>query len=367
MTDTVTTYLNGREIDVTELETLEVTKVSAVDAPASGLPFLVMKSAAKAWGSYTDADVAALVADPNVSKEIKAEIADKIEAANGADNVNTTKSDNRGGPGIAGLPGSAGLNADDVSAEADAICELITGTSSHQGQAAKEIFKNPKSSPAAKRIALTLMKGEVQDSLKGEDLDPLPPAHDANDLSAVAKAEADFNAATDPVEKENAGTKLTLERLKALHARTLARREPASKAIDTSTDPAPIARLRELVKSADLDPSVKMQAAETLTKFDLAKSAYSDQLTATADLVRATQAQIQADPQSATGASSLAQTGTIGSGRGTPQQLAAAGRREPEPAAVLGAKEDELAKATDSIKRERLGEEVTRLRLAMTH
>jgi hypothetical protein len=409
MTPIITHHYGTDGVEITELEDLTVKAVAGVPDGASGQPFLFMKSAAKPWSDYTDEDVAALAADPTVSKEIKAEVANKIEGANmnkqtktavkaaakaaASANLTKTGTNNTGGVGVNGVP-SHDPGATD-SAEADAVLALVTGESAKELIAAKALFLDPNAEPHARAVAWSVLKGQVQDSLGGERPAPKPGSLNAGTAAGrldpslgaavspayLAKAQADFDGATDPLAKQAAGISLTYARLRALHAQPAT--TPVAKA--GADDSPEIARLRELVKSADLDPAVKMQAGEVLTKHDLAKSTYDDQLAATNELVRRTMEQVKANPQSASGGLSggallpltndpRAHTAAIGSGRGTPQQLAGTGKREAEPAAQLQRLNDELVDVQKSTKpgsitdRERdIRQSIARVELALKH
>ncbi|HZL48669.1 MAG TPA: hypothetical protein VFC30_06610 [Solirubrobacteraceae bacterium] len=260
--------------------------------------------------------------------------------------------------------------------EANRILSLVTGESSDMAQKAKAVVLDHKASPEAKRIALHICKGEVQDSLKGENLPAMPVSHDATDIGVVAKSlsdmKAEVDAETDPVRKEELGAKFTLEALRRLAAR--GRRERVAKSAEMAKSDTPeISKLRELAKSEGMSPDLRAQVGAVLTKHDLKKSRWEDEQNATNALVRQTQAQVQANAQSATGADAMRdQVARIGSGNGSPERLAPTGKIEPEPAAQLSKTENELAKAQASGKTRpeviaRLAEQVTFQRLLKSH
>jgi hypothetical protein len=212
----------------------------------------------------------------------------------------------------------------------------------------------------------------VQDSLKGDVYPDRPPGYDANDLSAVQKAEADFNAATDPIEKEEAGKKLTLERLRRLHEQ----HKPQSAAVKAiNNDPQIEALKKQLEDHPELPADIKSQIGLLVTKSQLEKSFASDSQEATNTQIREEQIRITANPQSASGGASGVAGGVQSvSGTVTHPQLASTGVREPEPAAILGQRELELAEVQKETKsgsitdREvDLRNQITKLRLQLTH
>ena len=278
-----------------------------------------------------------------------------------------SNADNRGGVGLGNRTNPSNTAASD---EANRILSLVTSESSDMAQKAKAIVLDHKASPEAKRIALHVCKGEVQDSLRGEEMDPMPASHDATDIGAVAKLRKEAEDETDPVLKEELGSKATLAGLKLLASR--GRQERAVKARElAATDTPEIAKLRELSKSENVSPELRMQVGEVLTRHDLRKSAVEDEQQATIALIQRTQQATTAQPASLGGVSSRAQVSGIGSGDGVPEHLAPAGRIEPEPAAQLQVKQDELAKAQKANARPdviaRLAEEVTFQQLRLAH
>jgi hypothetical protein len=356
---------DGEEVDVSELSTIDVVKVSAVAEPANNTPFLLLKSAAQPATPTKENDVKTKTR----KKAVKAAEKAINQALFGGDG-HAEKNTNTGGPGVTGQAGTdVGATQ---SAEADAICEQVTESSSHELQAAKGVYRDPNASPEAKRIALTIMKGAVQDSLKGDVYPDRPPGYDANDLSAVQKAEADFNAATDPIEKEEAGKKLTLERLRRLHEQ----HKPQSAAVKAiNNDPQIEALKKQLEDHPELPADIKSQIGLLVTKSQLEKSFASDSQEATNTQIREEQIRITANPQSASGGASGVAGGVQSvSGTVTHPQLASTGVREPEPAAILGQRELELAEVQKETKsgsitdREvDLRNQITKLRLQLTH
>jgi hypothetical protein len=301
--------------------------------------------------------------------------------------------DNSGGPGLHPAPsnannsGGVGLgnrtspSNTAASDEANKILSLVTSESSDMAQKAKAIVLDHKASPEAKRIALHVCKSEVQNALKGEELDPMPASNDATDIGAVAKLRKEADDETDPVLKEELGSKATLAGLKLLASR--GRKERAVKARELAKSDTPeIAKLRELSKSENMSPELRQQVGNVLTMHDLKKSAVEDEQNATIALIQRTQANVTHAPATL-GRSGLSplpimhdgprdQVANIGSGNGMPERLAPAGRIEPEPAAVLATRENELAEVQKSGKARpdqiaRLGEEITKLRLLKAH
>ena len=279
-----------------------------------------------------------------------------------------SNADNRGGVGLGNRTLPSNTAASD---EANKILSLVTDESSDMAQKAKAVVLDHKASPEAKRIALHVCKSEVQNALKGEDLDAMPASNDATDIGAVAKLRKEADDETDPVLKEELGSKATLAGLKLLASR--GRKERAVKARELAKSDTPeIAKLRELSKSENVSPELRQQVGNVLTMHDLKKSAVEDEQQATIALIQRTQANTTAQSASLGGVSSRAQVANIGSGRGTPEHLAPAGRIEPEPAAVLATRENELAEVQKSGKARpdqiaRLGEEITKLRLLKAH
>lgn len=380
---------------VTELDDLTVKTVSGVSAPANGISFTVIKSSAdpapRDWRSvpfeqWTDVQVDALAADTTVSKATKAEIADKLEAIfkdadtpdadeqenpvnkrdkravkaavldslNGRARKATTSVDNTGGPGLGKPNTDTGATQ---SPEADDIQQkLESGAVKGSGptfEAAKSVLLDPKASPEAKRVALSQLGEYLSKEGNGGDAEPNP--------SAVASL----------------GTGGKLDRNPSL-----------AKMVDWL----------DANKHRIVDPVRKMAVSDIVSHYRLAthvsKSAYDDANERTAEIVRHYQELSQASTgQVAPGTSGGAliphsldprqQTGALGS----PTRLASTGRIEPEPGPrVTGQAADEgtageLAKAEADLAevkkeskpgstsdRERdLAEQVTRLRLRMTH
>jgi hypothetical protein len=390
-------YVNGEEVDPTEIDSLDVQKVSAVGAPAHDQPFLLLKSAAQpasTWRSvpfeqWDDNTIAACASDTTISKAAKNQIADRLEAVNKENPVKKKKitkaverslnkslygGDNASkGTAPAGTVGTS--DPQDGEPETDEMLRIVCkAEKSDPDNPALKVLRDPAASDEAKRIAYTLLKEG-----NGGDVNPqITSQHDANDVNSVlqpgdiAKMKIEWQAETDFARKAELGERLTFETLRALH-HTPSR--AVKSAVDNTDDPAPIAKLRELIKDPDLDPAVKMQAGEVITRHDLAKSAYTDSQEATNRLVAETQARVTANPQSASGGTSGVAGGVQSvSGTVTHPQLASTGKIEPEPAAVLGQRESELAEVQKETKsgsitdREvDLRNEVTKLRLQLTH
>ena len=288
--------------------------------------------------------------------------------------------DNTGGPGLGKTSHDVGATE---SAEADAILALVTDESAKELIAAKATVLDPKQNAHVKAVCWSLLQKNANNN--GNVQPALPAAHDADDVNAVlqpgdiAKLRMEFDACTDSVTKSALGERITFETLRAIHHTS----PKVAKSVNTTDDPEHITRLRTLIKSADLDPAVRDQAGLVLTKHDLAKAAYDDQLAATCALVQETQAHITA--ASATlgtsggallprSAAPRVQTGSIPLMVSLSERLAPTGKIEPEPAAVLGKDEDELAKAESRCKPGSTSrdvdfwrEKVTYQRLLMTH
>ncbi len=387
-------------VDATEITELQVQKVSGVAAGANGTPFLLMKSsAATDWRSvpfeqWTDETIDALEADTTVTKDQEAVVKGAVSKALYPDKkaeppVKKHTKEKAKAAALAAMkgtkpPGTVGVSdpqdGEDESAEMQRIVTKAAASDNPDIQAAVKVLLDPNSSDEAKRVAYTLLKEG-----NGGDVQPaLPTAHDANDVNAVlqpgdlAKMRIEWERETDPVKKAELGEHLTFETLRALHHTTPSPTAMKS-AVDTSTDSPEVARLRELVEDPNLDPAVKMQAGEVLTKHDLAKSAYTDSQEATNRLVAETQARVTANAKPAGGGySGVAGDALIPTtpkeDRHATQRLAPTGKIEPEPAAVLGQLEDELAQVQKETKlgsitdREvDLRAQITRQRLAMTH
>lgn len=203
-------------------------------------------------------------------------------------------------------------------------------------------------------------------------------------VSKMRKAIA--SPAVGGAQKEELGQRLT----KALLTESHMPAGSVAKSSLTVADPPPIARLRQLVLDPNLDPALKSEVSALLTRNDLAKAASEEQAQrvnsalaatsqaqATIDAIRGYQAaNVQQGQQPVAGSSSEGQVRTIGSGAGTPQSLGAAmstgnrgdlsgsqGKIESEPAAQILALEDELAKSSNEIDRQRIGEVLTFMRL----
>jgi hypothetical protein len=227
--------------EVTEIDLLDVTKVSAVEHPAHGIPYLLMKSAAPAPApTPVIADAVEIVATAIKSRE---------NLNPGGPDQHFQLRDEAERPQLMAWLNQAGFGDEmsksktkvrtvvkSDSAESDAILALVTGEDterSDQFRAAKGVFLDPAASLETKRVALTIMKGEVQDSLRGEQLDPMPQHNSASDINAVAKSMA---------------------------------------------DPDHIVKLRVLHKQEGLDPVVKERAWSVLARHDLRKHAEAERL-----------------------------------------------------------------------------------------
>jgi hypothetical protein len=347
-------YRRAGITDSLELNLADGVSVKVIDAALAhaGIPGQTVKKTG-------DGAVSTLVKDV---KMLLKQDKKKSKAKKGADNT--------GGPGVI----RTGADVDALrnpprSAEVDAF--LAETTNDPTVKNALKVLRDPNASPEAKRIAAVLVKqGLVQAGLHGEDLLGMPPAHDASDVNAVAgdlaKMRQEAEDCTDPVEKEQLSSKYTLEALRTLHRR--GQRERAVKAAELAADDTPeIARLRELSKSTKLSEGLRMQVGEVLTRHDLAKSAASESQDRTNALVQQTLANAQANAQSATGADSSGQVGRIGSGSGTPESLGTPQNVGTSKPGYITGKEKELAKATNSLERARLGEELTLARLRASH
>jgi hypothetical protein len=298
--------------------------------------------------------------------------------------------DNTGGPGVIRTGADvAALANPDRSAEADAF--LAETTNDPTVKAALKVLRDPNASPEAKRIAAVIIKqGAVQANLHGEDLPDMPAAHDATDVTSVggpvdatylAKQRMVMEACTDPVEKERLGSEYTLNALRMLHSR--GQKERAVKAAEMAADDTPeIARLRELSKSAELSPDLRMQVGEVLTRHDLAKSAASESQERTNALVQQTQqnmvdrsATLGPDGKWPVPVGERDQVDRIGSGNGTPESLGTPQNIGTSKPGYITGREilekelaDEEARERPSVAKVReLQEKVTLKRLAATH
>jgi hypothetical protein len=363
-------FVDGEEVDVTELTELQVSKMSAVAAPATGTSWLVLKSAAAApaatdwrttpFDQWDDSTLDAIESDSTITKEqeriVKSAVAKALHLDQKADKVNkaTEKkvkaaakraatdalakkgTDNTGGPGLGKPQHDVGATE---SAESAAILALVTDESAKELQAAKAGFLDPKQNAAVKQVMWSMLKKNANN---GGDVQPaITRSIDASSIGEIAKAEADFNAAKTSMEKQDAANRLTHARLRFFH--------------------------------------------EFSQPQDLRKSFASDQQDATNAMVRETQAKIQANPQSATGGQSggallpqsaapRVQTGSIPLMGSLSERLTPAGKREEEPKAQLQRINDELAQVQKDTKpgsitdREReLLQQKTHVQLAMTH
>lgn len=264
----------------------------------------------------------------NVSKTLQEKAA---KAARKAINKSLAKADNRGGPGVTGLPGGGGDPYAAESAEADAICALVTGTSSHELQAAKALFLDREADPHARAVAWSVLKQG-----NGGNVTPAVTAHiDATEIGTVA------------------GT---------------IKPEYLAKAIGTLED-----NLDQIT-----DPVLKAEAGMAITRHRLAehvkKTMASDSQERTNAMVREAQEQIKRNPQSATGGQSGgAGLPQVGGGLAS-QRLAPAGKTEPEPAAQLVILANELAEVQKGTKpgsisdRERdIRQNIARVQLGLLH
>lgn len=275
-----------------------------------------------------------------------------------------------------------------------------------QVKAAVKVLRNPKSNGHEHLVASSVVNGWAgKEGNAGDAQTPgvegprLNGAADASDVGVVGgevsaeyirkmRRVIDSSVAT-PAEKEILGERLTKALLAASHAPAPGKLAKATLVPENPNNP--IERLRELVKSKDLDPTLRSEVGQLLTRHDLALKATEDQMTvnvnagvaalaqrdATAAQVRASQASATGSPQSLTGVSSEAQTRMIGSGTGSPMSLGEAqaignrgdltggqGRLEGEPLPrVIEQVEDELQCAKSVIERARIGETLTYLRL----
>lgn len=390
--------------EITELLDMQVAKVSGVTDPASGAPFLLMKSAAEPVEHHTytlDEAVDKAVELSAHGKDVQfvfhpAEGVTKENLAAGmaslqeklkkhgleGDLVKKHTKEKAKAAALAAMkgtkpPGTVGTSDPELGEnESDEMLRIICKSAESdnpQIQAAVKVVNDPTSSDEAKRVAYTLLKN----ANNGGDVEPaLPVAHAANDVGSVGgtvsaeyltKCERAVEEAPDSVAKEQAGLELTRARLRALHERTSGNSSHVVKSVDTSNDPPHIARLRELVKHPDLDAVTKSAAKEVLTRHDLRKSA-AEQQEATNRLVAETQARIQANPQSASGGASGGANIPVSddprfqiSALTPAARLADEGKPEPEPAPhVTEQNEDPLVK-------EQRGREETHANLLALH
>jgi hypothetical protein len=268
-------------------------------------------------------------------------------------------------------------------------------------QAAARVLRDPAANQVAKRIASSVVKSWAEGEGSGNNGEVMPEATAAVDASDIGAVFSDVDEqyvskmqrliaspVATPEQKEQLGAMLTKALLEASHA-------PASSALSkatlTAADEGPIGRLRELVKSKDLDPTLRQEVGALLTRHDLAKGAIEDQITrvtsaltasdqraGTTAAVRGAQARSVADQQPVAGLSSEGQVRTIGSGNGVPASLGQArmignskgyltgaqGRTEPAPIArVIEQTEDELECCKSADEASRLGETLTYLKL----
>src|SRR6202050_5263058 len=302
------------ETDVTEISDLEVSKVAGVSSPANGVPFLLLKSQLDEQSRLID----------------------------------TIKSDSQ---------------------ESDEVLGLVSGEEI-EDESEEEQPRHPET-------------GQFVTQDEAEDL---------------AECEKAYAKATNPTEREHLAERVTLGRLKNLYSNGAVAAQrgntmSATKSVTSGNMPALLSKLQKCVDSGELSPAMKSEALAVINQHRLrthftAKMAAATVITGRANDERAASiASIRAAQQSAstpaafgTGSDPRAQVAAIGSGTGTPMSLGAVspvgnrgdfdsplvgGRVEPDPVVQAARLENELAKATNPFQKERLGDELTRVRLRM--
>ena len=238
---------------------------------------------------YSDATIDELIADGSASKEVKAAIADRLEEINnqGASPMTaaevlqqrqlarearaalTAKSTKKAKKSKKVKKGTAGIGG-----EAEDVLEQIGSLSveaEKQLREAHAILKSPTASSAEKKIA-TYTAEQILGSHNNGLIDTteitVPQQGSTGSIKKARKVLADLNSS--PQEKEDAGHVITYANLVKSHTPP----ESASKGIQhlLTKDPEHIQRLRELIKTPGLDPALKMNAGEVITQHNLEKS-----------------------------------------------------------------------------------------------
>jgi len=250
---------------------------------------------------------------------------------------------------------------------------------------------------------LELVTDEKQDGEGEQPRHPLSGKYIAGDADTVrevneevSEAEKAFTKAA-PIERERLGERLTLARLRQLYSgaatnTTKGNTMRATKSIEAANLPALIFKLEKSLENPDLSPATRAEALaivnqHRMSQFFTVKQAgeteivgrAQDERQAANDAIRSAQLSASTPARFGTGSSPETQVQAIGSGTGMPQSLgvvstagnrgdflgAHIGRTEPDPVIQAAQLEDELQKATDPFRRERLGDELTQVRLKM--
>jgi hypothetical protein len=332
----LTPIIDADDPDVTELVELDARSVHGVRTPASGSPFALVKSARDEPG------VLHLSAGGASQAEIDAFMAKAgYRRADGA--------------------------AKSSSAESDAIMQAVSGELDPREEAQR---RHP----------------ETGQFVSGEDGAVLS-------AQELARAERELEASDDPDERARLAEVVTLGRLRASYNGTAPAAPDVRKVSDMATAtksqvnlPAAIKRLEQLHPQLP-QGSLKEEVGEELTKCRLmtmhAVKSVQKQTRAEADRqasvdsIRAAQEKASTPAPKARTSSPRAALEGVRDGTAPVRSLGLQGRTggveqydphaEPDPLVQAAVIEDELAKATDPLVRQRLGEDLTVARLRALH